>query len=46
MDALEQQLQDEPRRAELRARFVERSLSGEGFDLDAALEVRDRGWTH
>ena len=34
------------RRAELRARLVERSRPGVGIDADAAFEVRDGGWVH
>ena len=33
-------------RAQLRQRFLERTMSGSGLDLDAALAVRERGWTH
>lgn len=37
---------DDVARAELRERFLERSLSGEGIDAQALLEVRATGWTH
>lgn len=34
------------RRRELRRRFLERTREARGFDLDAALEAREQGWTH
>ena len=33
-------------RAELRSRLIERLRTGEGIDLDALDEVRERGWIH
>jgi hypothetical protein len=36
----------ETRNAELRRQLVERLRAGEGLDVDAAYEVRERGWTH
>jgi hypothetical protein len=37
---------DEARKAELRRDLVERLRTGEGLDVDAAYEVRERGWIH
>jgi hypothetical protein len=34
------------RNAELRRQLVQRLRTGEGLDVDAAYEVRERGWTH
>jgi hypothetical protein len=34
------------RNAELRRQLIERLRTGEGLDVDAAYEVRERGWTH
>jgi hypothetical protein len=39
----EARAQDE-RRLQLRRRFAERTLVGEGIDIDALHEVRERGW--
>jgi hypothetical protein len=36
----------ETRNAELRRQLVEQLRTGEGLDVDAAYEVRERGWTH
>jgi phosphohistidine phosphatase SixA len=41
----EEQQREEARRAALRAALVERMTTGEGIDVDALLEVRERGWT-
>jgi hypothetical protein len=37
---------EEARNAELRRQLVEQLRTGEGLDVDAAYEVRERGWTH
>jgi hypothetical protein len=37
---------EETRNAELRRQLVEQLRTGEGLDVDAAYEVRERGWTH
>jgi hypothetical protein len=37
---------EETRNAELRRQLVEQLHTGEGLDVDAAYEVRERGWTH
>ena len=37
---------DESRRLALRLQLIERLRTGEGLDVDAAYEVRERGWTH
>lgn len=37
---------DAERRRELRRRFVDRSLSADGLDGEAALVARDRAWEH
>jgi hypothetical protein len=37
---------EETRNAELRRELVEQLHTGEGLDVDAAYEVRERGWTH
>jgi hypothetical protein len=34
------------RNAELRRQLVQQLRTGEGLDVDAAYEVRERGWTH
>jgi hypothetical protein len=34
------------RNAELRRQLVQQLHTGEGLDVDAAYEVRERGWTH
>jgi hypothetical protein len=36
----------ESRNIELRRQLIERLRTGEGLDVDAAYEVRERGWTH
>lgn len=36
---------EEARKAALRKRHVERLRSGDGIDVDAALWVREHGWT-
>jgi hypothetical protein len=36
----------EAHNAELRRQLVEQLRTGEGLDVDAAYEVRERGWTH
>jgi hypothetical protein len=43
---LEEDEKDAVRRLELRKRFLDRTRRVKGLDLDAALEVRKRGWTH
>jgi hypothetical protein len=43
---LEAERDDEARRRELRLQLIERLHTGEGLDVDAAYEVRERGWTH
>jgi hypothetical protein len=37
---------EETRNAELRRQLVQQLRTGEGLDVDAAYEVRERGWTH
>jgi hypothetical protein len=37
---------EETRNAELRRQLVEQLRTGEGLDVEAAYEVRERGWTH
>jgi hypothetical protein len=37
---------EESRNIELRRQLVEHLRTGEGLDVDAAYEVRERGWTH
>ncbi len=32
--------------AELRRQLIQQLRTGEGLDVDAAYEVRERGWTH
>jgi hypothetical protein len=34
------------RNAELRRQLIERMRNGEGIDVEAAYEVRERGWAH
>jgi hypothetical protein len=34
------------RNLELRRQLVQQLRTGEGLDVDAAYEVRERGWTH
>ncbi|HEY3830380.1 MAG TPA: hypothetical protein VGL57_14395 [Solirubrobacteraceae bacterium] len=43
---LEAEHDDEARKRELRLQLVKRLRTGEGLDVDAAYEVRERGWTH
>lgn len=38
--------QEGARNAEVRLKLIERLRSAEGIDVDAAYEVRERGWTH
>jgi hypothetical protein len=45
LDDLDRREAEEARDAELRARLVARLKTGEGLDLEAALEARERGWT-
>lgn len=37
---------EEARNVELRRQLVQQLRTGEGLDVDAAYEVRERGWTH
>ncbi|MGO9764015.1 MAG: hypothetical protein ACLP1Q_22420, partial [Solirubrobacteraceae bacterium] len=37
---------EEAGNAELRRQLIEQLRTGEGLDVDAAYEVRERGWTH
>lgn len=46
LSELRSRQRDEEERRRMRERFVQLGASGSLFDLDAALEVRDRGWTH
>jgi hypothetical protein len=41
----EAKLSERDRRSALREQFLERTRSASGLDLDAALTVRERGWT-
>jgi methylthioribose-1-phosphate isomerase len=43
---LEVDEEDAERRLELRKQFLETTRKAEAFDLEAALEVREHGWTH
>jgi hypothetical protein len=43
---IEAERDEEARKAELRRDLVERLRTGAGLDVDAAYEVRERGWTH
>jgi hypothetical protein len=43
---LEAEHNDEACKRELRLQLVEQLHTGEGLDVDAAYEVRERGWTH
>lgn len=45
LDELRGARDDDARRRRLREQFLARTRSGEGFDLDAAMSVRARGWT-
>lgn len=36
----------EARNTELRLQLIKRLRTAEGIDVDAAYEVRERGWTH
>ena len=45
-EQLDAAVDDEQRRAELRARFLERTSTGAGIDVDALVEAREQGWTH
>lgn len=44
--AIEKQEEDELERQRLLESLVERTHNGDGIDLDALFEVRERGWTH
>jgi hypothetical protein len=43
---IEAESDSEARNAELRRQLVERLRTGKGIDVEAAYEVRERGWTH
>jgi hypothetical protein len=43
---LQAERDEEARKLELRRQLVERLRTGEGFDVAAAYEVREHGWTH
>jgi hypothetical protein len=45
VDDLRAAADDDARRAALREQFLARTRSAHGFDLEAALSVRERGWT-
>jgi hypothetical protein len=36
----------EAHNAELRRQLIQQLRTGDGLDVDAAYEVRERGWTH
>jgi hypothetical protein len=38
--------EESARHTELRERLIERLRTAKGLDVDAAYEVRERGWTH
>jgi hypothetical protein len=42
---LERQRADREGKRALRERFLERTRAGHGIDVDAALSVREQGWT-
>jgi hypothetical protein len=42
--ALNQEQRDQAERQELRRQFLELTASGTVFDLDAAADMRERGW--
>jgi hypothetical protein len=37
---------EEAAKAALRRELIEQLRTGDGLDVDAAYEVRERGWTH
>ena len=43
---IEAEQDEEACNAELRRQLVEQLRTGENLDVDAAYEVRERGWTH
>ncbi len=43
---IERARDDDTRKVALRAHLVRRLRTGDGVDVDAAYEVRERGWTH
>ncbi len=43
---MESALEDEASNTELRRQLIQQLRTGEGLDVDAAYEVRERGWTH
>lgn len=43
---LDEQRDRDERAAELRRQLVEQLRTGEGLDVDAAYEARERGWSH
>jgi len=45
LDELHAARDDEVRRRALREQFLARTSSAEGFDLEAAVSVREHGWT-
>lgn len=43
---MESEREAHARNTELRQQLIERMRSGEDIDVEAAYEVRERGWTH
>jgi hypothetical protein len=46
LQEMEHERDTDARNAELRRQLIERMHTGDGIDVEAAYEVRERGWAH